>query len=119
MDFTGSNVGNTELSTLTVIEKPQVKLEDLDWHKQSLRKCLHALGLSDEEIRYRKGARAIVLGWTGEVDNLQKLVHDKWKVQVVKCHEANNGGDPEQWKRLNSIYSTILKKLAPSLPKVL
>jgi hypothetical protein len=61
-------------------------------------------------MRYRKGARSILDGWTGEEKDLLEKVKKKWKGQAVIHHEAS-GGDPEQWKNVNSLYSAILKKI--------
>ena len=86
------------------------KISTSDWNRQSLRKCLLALGFTDAEMRFRKGARFILESWTGEEKDLLKLVKDKWKEKAVYFHEANHN-DPEQWKNVNSLYSAILKKI--------
>ena len=102
-----------ETNSLVFVPQKKRLIPRRDWSKQSLRKCLLALGISEEEMRYRKGARSVREFWAGEVEALMDLAKVAWKKRVVLVHEANDGGDPEQWKILNTIYSTVLKKLAP------
>lgn len=87
-------------------------IPSLDWHKQSLRRCLHALGISDGEMRYSKAP--ITRIWAGHIRELIDLVKRAWKREVIKVHEAT-GNDPEQWKMLNVVYSAAMRKLAPYL----
>jgi len=95
---------------LTLSTQRPHTIADNNWAKQSLRQCLLALGLTDQQIRYRKGIRYILQSWTGEEKTLISLVKKQWKSLVVQHHEAT-GDDPEQWKRANALYSAILKKV--------
>lgn len=102
---------------MQIIKSNNPLLINDDWNSRSLRKCLIALGLTDLEMRYQKGARRILDSWTGEVESLLELVKKKWKQQVIKYHEAT-GGDIEKWKIVNTIYSAAIKKISPYLSKV-
>jgi hypothetical protein len=89
----------------------EYKSQNLNWRKVSLRKCLLALGISNEEMRFRVGARMILDSWTGEVETLYQLAKSRWKEKVARYHEANNGGDPEMWLMYNQIFTAIEYKL--------
>ena len=104
-----------ENSSIVLIPQKQRTLSRLDWSNQSLRKCLHALGFSDEEIKYKPGSISVLKSWEGEEKVLLELVKKRWKSEVVKCHEASDTSDPVKWKALNTIYSVILKKITPSI----
>lgn len=92
-------------------------IDKKDWSKQSLRTCLHVLGVTDQEMRFKRGVRGIMECWKKDAQVLLDLVKKKWKAQVVVHHEAN-GGDPEEWKNLNCLYSVIAKRIAPYIPKI-
>jgi hypothetical protein len=97
-----------------VVSPNKLNIPPLDWRKQSLRGCLKALGISDEEMRFNNVP--IVVSWAGHIDELVDLVKKAWKREVVKVHEAT-GNDPHLWKMLNVIYSVAMRKLAPSIRK--
>lgn len=101
---------------LVPVDAPARHFSEVNWSKKSLRYCLTSMGLTHEEMRYRAGARYLIESWTGEIETLIDLVKKKWKAQVIPLHEAN-GGDHEQWKNLNSLYSSILRKLGPYVRK--
>jgi len=101
---------------IVLVEKRQNPIDSRDWHKTPLRQCLHALGFTDAEIRHRKGLGFFMDGWTNEATTLLEMAKRRWKELVVPLHEAN-GGDPEQWKNLNSLYSAVVKKIAPHLKR--
>ena len=108
--------GINKMDSSSIISVPRRKriIPSQDWNNLTLRKCLSALGISKEEMRYTKGATNIVKFWKEDIEDLVTLAKVAWKKQVVLVHEANEGGgDPEQWKLLNTLYATILKKLAP------
>jgi hypothetical protein len=94
--------------SITKVPAPPVPFDN--WSRKTLKQCLIALGFTLEEIRFRKGARFILQNWTGEERDLFQKVKKKWKALSVRHHEAN-GGDPEQWKNINSIFSSIEKKM--------
>ena len=114
-----NNPNNLEIKNdLVPVESPKrADIPANNWNKQSLRKCLNGIGLSDDEIRLRKGGRFILNGWTGEERDLLDLVKKKWKEQVRIHHEANKG-DPEKWKNVNTLYSAILKKIIGNIKKI-
>lgn len=101
---------------MNLVLNPTPKLPAQEWGRRTLRYCLTALGFTPSEMRYRKGGRSILQSWTGEERDLLEKAKKKWKSQLIPHHEVN-GGDPEQWKALNSLYSTIVKKIARTLRK--
>ena len=82
-----------------------------NWSKQSLRVCLKTLGISEKEMRFRRGARFILQDWTGEERGLIDLARRRWKTLVVRCHENGSSPDRVQWMNVNSIFSAILEKI--------
>jgi hypothetical protein len=87
-------------------------------NKKTLRQSLLFLGITDGEMRYRKGARTIMESWTGEAETLLDLVKKRWK-EKVKIHHEATGNNPDAWREYNVAYSTAIKKIAPFLKRIL
>src|ERR1035441_8326217 len=88
-----------------------------NWSKQSLRVCLKTLGISEKEMRFRRGARFILQDWTGEERGLIDLARRRWKTLVVRCHENGSSPDRVQWMNVNAIFSAILEKIEGEIRK--
>jgi len=101
---------------MILCSRPHKPASVLNWHKKSLRQCLMALGFTDKEMRCRKGASFLLDGWTGEIAVLLEMVKRRWKTLLIPLHEAN-GGNPEAWKNLNTIYSAAIQKIKPNLKR--
>lgn len=106
------------MESLIVAPIKVINPTNIDWYSQSLRSCLHFLGISDDEMRFRKGARRIIESWKDQENDLLELIKRKWKKQVVLYHEAAQNGDVEKWKEINTVYSAAVRKISSYLPKV-
>jgi len=104
------------MSELIITQAPPTKRNWSGQRARGLRWRLHALGISDAEMRYRPGVRHILGAWTGEEQTLLDLVKRRWKVLATRYHEAN-GGDPEKWKQVNTLYSAALKRIVKPFPR--
>jgi hypothetical protein len=98
-------------SNLALVKWQPTVIGANNWSKKSLRVCLKSLGISEKEMRFRKGARFILQDWTGEEQGLIDLARRHWKTSVIRFHENGSSPDPVQWMNVNSIFSSIVEKI--------
>lgn len=82
--------------------------------KLTLRRALHILGVTDTEMRLRKGCMSVLQNWTGEEKGLLELAHKRWRRLSASLHEAN-GGDQALLSTVNAAWAAVKRKVGGRL----